>query len=59
MLYRSLSPSEQLLAHKHLKVPPINDALNDICDRMEQNWLRSATYKSTRATDVSTKSGDE
>lgn len=51
MLYHSLSPSDQLLAHKHLKAPAINDALNDICGRIDRNWLRSASYKATREKD--------
>lgn len=47
MLYRSLSPSEQLKAHKYLKSPASNDVLNDICCRIDRNWLRSATCKAT------------
>lgn len=52
MLYRSLSPSEQWEAHKHLKQPSIDSIMADTFDRIEKNWVQSATYKATDSNDA-------
>jgi len=48
MLYHSLSPSEKWEAHKHLKQPSMNDVLLDQTQKIDRNWLTSATYKVTQ-----------
>jgi hypothetical protein len=49
MLYRFLSPSEQWECHKYLEQPSLDAVLKDQCDRIDKNWLRSATYKATKS----------
>jgi hypothetical protein len=49
MLYRSLSPYEQWKAHKYLKQPAIDEVLASQLQQMEENWIRSASYKATQS----------